>query len=92
MANTDNCVIVIAFLYYTDQNLTNGTLTNSDKVQQYIGEMYFFRAYIYYFYLQKFGDFPILTTELNDADYAGNVEANKRQPRNEVARFILKRP
>lgn len=78
------------FLYYTDQNLTNGTLTNSDKVQQYIGEMYFFRAYIYYFYLQKFGDFPILTTELNDADYAGNVEANKRQPRNEVARFILK--
>lgn len=52
--------------------------------------MYFFRAYIYYFYLQKFGDFPILTTELNDADYAGNVEANKRQPRNEVARFILK--
>ena len=46
--------------------------------------------YIYYFYLQKFGDFPILTTELNDADYAGNVEANKRQPRNEVARFILK--
>ncbi|THC82786.1 hypothetical protein E7X23_26210 [Bacteroides fragilis] len=47
-------------------------------------------AYIYYFYLQKFGDFPILTTELNDADYAGNVEANKRQPRNEVARFILK--
>ena len=78
------------FLYYTAQNLTNGTLTNSDKVQQYIGEIYFFRAYIYYFYLQKFGDFPILTTELNDADYAANVEANKRQPRNEVARFILK--
>lgn len=78
------------FLFYTAQNLENGTLTNSDKVQQYIGEMYFFRAYIYYFYLQKFGDFPILTTELNDADYAANVEANKRKPRNEVARFILK--
>ena len=77
------------FLYYTAENLENGTLTNSVKVQQYIGEMYFFRAYVYFDYLKKFGDFPIVTTELNDADYAATVEANKRKPRNEVARFIL---
>lgn len=78
------------FLYYTEQNLQNGTLSNSTTVQQYIGEIYFFRAYIYFNYLKSYGDFPILTTFLNDGDYAANVEANKRRPRNEVARFILK--
>ena len=36
------------FLYYTEKNLKNGTLANSATVQQYIGEMYFFRAYIYF--------------------------------------------
>ena len=51
--------------------------------------MYFFRAYIYFEYLRKFGDFPIITEELTADDYAANVEANKRKPRNEVARFIL---
>lgn len=78
------------FLYYTDQNLKNGTLANSTTVQQYIGEIYFFRAYIYFNYLKSYGDFPILTTFLTDGDYSANVEANKRRPRNEVARFILK--
>lgn len=78
------------FLYYTEQNLEKGTLANSTVVQQYIGEMYFFRAYIYFNYLKSYGDFPILTTFLNDGDYSANVEANKRRPRNEVARFILK--
>ena len=78
------------FLYYTEQNLENGTLTSTTLVRQYIGEMYFFRAYIYFNYLKSYGDFPILTTFLNDGDYNANVEANKRRPRNEVARFILK--
>lgn len=64
-------------------------LTNSTLVQQYIGEIYFFRAYIYFNYLKAYGDFPIVTAILNDGDYAANVEANKRKPRNEVARFIL---
>ncbi|MCM0238260.1 RagB/SusD family nutrient uptake outer membrane protein [Bacteroides fragilis] len=77
------------FLYYTEKNLKNGTLANSATVQQYIGEMYFFRAYIYFNYLKSYGDFPILTTFLTDGDYSANVEANKRRPRNEVARFIL---
>ena len=55
----------------------------------YIGEMYFFRAYTYFSLLKAYGDFPILTEVLTDGDYAANVEANKRKPRNEVARFIL---
>lgn len=77
------------FLTQTAQNLENGTLTNSTNVQQYIGEMYFFRAYIYFSFLKSYGDFPIITEVLTDGDYAANVEANKRKPRNEVARFIL---
>lgn len=77
------------FLSRVEENLNNGSLKTSTKVQQYIGEMLFFRAYIYFGYLKSFGDFPILTTVLNDADYSSNVEANKRKPRNEVARFIL---
>lgn len=77
------------FLFYTQENIKNGTLGNSNETQQYIGEMYFFRAYIYFEYLRKFGDFPIIRTEMTSDDYAANVEANKRKPRNEVARFIL---
>ena len=42
------------FLFYTAQNITNGTLTHSDNVKQYIGEMYYFRAYIYFNYLKSF--------------------------------------
>lgn len=78
------------FLHYTLENIKNGTLENTNETQQYLGEMYFFRAYIYFEYLRKFGDFPILEEELTADDYTTNVEANKRKPRNEVARFILK--
>ncbi len=77
------------FLHYALENLKSGRLNNTNETQQYIGEMYFFRAYIYFEYLRKFGDFPIITEELTADDYAANVEANKRKPRNEVARFIL---
>lgn len=76
-------------IFYSLENIQNGTLTDSKEVQQYLGEIYFFRAYIYFEYLRKFGDFPIIDKELNSDDYAANVEANKRKPRNEVARFIL---
>lgn len=77
------------FLQATQENLKNGTLLNSNEIQQYIGEIYFFRAYIYFEYLKKFGDFPIIKEVLTGNDYAANVEANKRKPRNEVARFII---
>ena len=57
-------------------------------IKHYIGEAYFLRAYEYFIKLQTFGDFPIITQT-----YADNkdelIEASKRRPRNEVARFIL---
>lgn len=58
------------------------------NIRQVIGEMYFFRAYAYFELLKKFGDLPILTQALPD-DESVLVAANMRQPRNEVARFII---
>lgn len=77
------------FLQRTQENIDKGTLSYDDNVKHYIGEMYFFRAYVYFSLLKAYGDFPIVTEVLTDGDYAANVEANKRKPRNEVARFIL---
>lgn len=57
-------------------------------IKNYIGEAYFMRALTYYRALVVFGDFPIVTKVLND-DNDEVVEASKRSPRNEVARFIL---
>lgn len=57
-------------------------------IKNYIGEIYFLRAISYYRALVVFGDFPIVTTVLpDDSDVV--IEASKRSPRNEVARFIL---
>ena len=61
---------------------------NPANIRHYIGEVYFFRAYVYFMALQNLGDFPILTEVLPD-DYNAIREASKRRPRNEVARFIL---
>lgn len=77
------------FLQRTQENIDKGTLSYDDNIKHYIGEMYFFRAYVYFSLLKTYGDFPIATEVLTDGDYAANVEANKRKPRNEVARFIL---
>jgi hypothetical protein len=54
----------------------------------YLGEMYFFRAYIYFTKLVALGDFPILKHWISE-DYETVREASKRRPRNEVARFII---
>jgi hypothetical protein len=59
------------------------------QVRQYRGENYFFRAWFYFNKLQAFGDFPIVTEVLPD-DLETLVLASERDPRNEVARFILK--
>ena len=61
---------------------------NETNIRQYIGEIYFFRAYAYFELLKKYGDLPILTEALPD-DEAVLVAASKRQPCNEVARFII---
>lgn len=64
-------------------------ITGTDKnIRQYIGEMYFLRAYKYFSLLQKWGDLPILTQAFPDNE-AVLVAASKRSPRNEVARFII---
>lgn len=66
-----------------------GEITGSDSdVRQYIGEAYFLRAFAYFDLLRKFGDLPIITEALPD-DEATLVAADKRQPCNEVARFII---
>ncbi len=57
-------------------------------IKHYIGEMYFLRAYEYFKKLMLFGDFPIIEKPLTD-DKSTLIEASKRYPRNEVARFIL---
>lgn len=69
---------------YRNQEITG----NSDNVKQYIGEVYFLRAYNYFTKLQALGDFPIIrdTLGLNNQTL---IDSSKRQPRNEVARFIL---
>ncbi|MUP36766.1 RagB/SusD family nutrient uptake outer membrane protein [Labilibaculum euxinus] len=61
---------------------------NAANVGHYVGEGYFLRAHEYFFRLRKLGDFPIIKETLSD-DQEVLVEASKRQPRNEVARFIL---
>ncbi|MCI1647702.1 MAG: RagB/SusD family nutrient uptake outer membrane protein [Bacteroides sp.] len=66
-------------------NTISGSLAD---VQHYIGEMYFLRAYEYFNKLQAFGDFPIITEPLSD-NSEELIEASKRSPRNEVARFII---
>lgn len=65
------------------------TITGSaDNIKQYIGEVYFLRAYTYFTKLQALGDFPILRTTLpNDATVL--TDSSNRRPCNEVARFIL---
>lgn len=58
------------------------------NIKHYVGEGYFIRAYQYFFRLRRLGDFPIVTETLPD-DHTLLVEASRRMPRNEVARFIL---
>ncbi|MFD2744677.1 MULTISPECIES: RagB/SusD family nutrient uptake outer membrane protein [Sphingobacterium] len=61
----------------------------SANIEHYVGEGYFLRAMAYFQKLQALGDFPILKTTMNDSDPNLLVEASRRSPRNEVARFIL---
>lgn len=68
-----------------EQKQISGTDSN---IRHYIAEAYFLRAYSYYVRYWEFGDFPIITTCLPDEKEV-LVEASKRSPRNEVARFIL---
>ena len=76
--------------YFFEQvlpKMEDGTLSGKD-VEHYVGEMYVMRAQAYFSALRTFGDFPIIEEVLPD-DREVLIEASKRAPRNEVARFIL---
>lgn len=67
------------------ENKITGSSTN---ISHYIGEMYFMRAYIYYQKLVSLGDFPIVRSVL-PLDNEILTKMSQRNPRNEVARFII---
>ncbi|MDD4922683.1 MAG: RagB/SusD family nutrient uptake outer membrane protein, partial [Bacteroidales bacterium] len=79
-----NYFLQIVVPRYEQGKLTGGNMA----IKHHIGEVYFLRAHEYFFRLRKLGDFPIVTTTLQD-NQAVLTEASKRRPRNEVARFIL---
>lgn len=58
------------------------------EIDQYMGEMHFFRAYAFFSGLSSYGDYPIYT-ELPTENKEELLEMAKRKPRNQVARFIL---
>lgn len=56
--------------------------------RHYLGEAYFFRAWEYFRLLRSYGDLPLITQVMDD-DEAALTAANKRYPRNIIARFII---
>jgi hypothetical protein len=61
---------------------------NTENINHYIGEMYFFRAFVYFNKLMALGDFPIIKSVLPD-NHEVLTASSKRMPRTEVARFII---
>lgn len=77
------------FINTVRPRLEAGEISGSEANNlHYLGEMYFFRAYIYYQKLVALGDFPIIKQWISE-DYESVRESSRRRPRNEVARFIL---
>lgn len=78
--------------YFFEQVLPRwqaGTIEGDEtNIRHYIGEMYFLRAWEYFKKLRLYGDFPIVKSTLVD-NQGLLVEASRRAPRNEVARFII---
>lgn len=78
---------------WDDIRSVNILFDNIDRVEdpissyaQFLGEAYFFRAWFYYDLLTTYGDVPIYESQLQPGDEA---LLDSRDPRNEVARFIL---
>lgn len=78
------------FIHQVETNMKEQVIIGPEnEIKQTLGEAYFFRAFQYFDRLKTYGDFPIITEALPD-DNKILLEHAKRQPRNEVARFILK--
>lgn len=87
--NFSNLRTINYFINKIAANVEDGILDGNDAaVRHYLGEAYFFRAYDYFRLLRNFGDVPIFTEMLPD-DQAVLTAHSKRNPRNEVARFII---
>lgn len=87
--NFDNIYQINYFIETVVPRFDAGEITgNQVNAKHYIGEAYTLRAFEYFTRLRYLGDFPIITTVQPDKK-AELVEASKRKPRNEVARFIL---
>ena len=77
------------FFQYVLPKYEAGEITgDGERIRHYIGEAYFLRAFEYFNKYQALGDFPIVTKVLPDIE-SELIEASKRAPRNEVARFII---
>lgn len=77
------------FLNNVEAKRKAGLLSGANEnIRHYIGEVYMIRAFVYFDKLQKLGDFPIIKSVLPD-EWQTLAEASKRQPCNEVARFII---
>ena len=77
------------FISQTEQRRADGEISGRpEDIDQAIGEAYAIRAMLYYGKLVNFGDYPIEEKVLNVDDAL--AQSSQRQPRNEVARYILK--
>lgn len=77
------------FINTAEANIAEGKVSGSSElVNHYLGEGYFFRALTYYRILATYGDCPIIEKVLDPNDEE-LVAASIRNPRNEVARYIL---
>lgn len=77
------------FITESEEKIAEGRVAGSEEeINQAMGEAYYIRAVNYYDKLRAYGDFPIVLRELNVDDDLTQEE--KRMPRNEVARQILK--
>ncbi len=77
------------FLNTVSDRMAKGLISgDSETLNHYLGEGYFFRAMAYYNLMVRIGDLPIIKEVLpNEEAYL--QEKSVRKPRNVVARFIL---
>lgn len=77
------------FFSMVQDKYDNGQINGAQsEIDQYMGEMHFFRAYAFYNGYSSYGDYPIYTV-LPTENKEELLELSKRKPRNQVARFIL---
>lgn len=88
--NFENIRNLNYFINRMKTDIPEGKVTGSKElINHYLGEAYFFKAYDYFRLLSNLGDVPIVDAVYSE-NYQELVEASKRMPRNEVARYILK--